>query len=303
MPSLRLRSELTAIARRHKAEIQIVESPPGPPVIATLVAEVFPASFDQPYAALIEGARNVRRLMAEIPDVVDLHDVIAAPQKEVVFRVDRTKAALNGINDRQIVALLDGAVKGEDTLRCGCRTRFIRCPLSCGCRANVGRGPPSRATAGKGRNRKYGISFRAGSFEEKTIDQPIYHKNLRRVVYVFGDTAGLPPPDAVLTLYEKGKSDPRLKPYDVNWFGEGEMHITIQVFRDMGIAFLVAVLGIYILLLYQTQSYLLPAIQLIALPLSIIGIIPGFWLLNLVAAEAVGGFANPIYFTATAMSA
>jgi multidrug efflux pump subunit AcrB len=63
----------------------------------------------------------------------------------------------------------------------------------------------------------------------------------------------------------------------------------------------VAVLGIYILLLYQTQSYLLPAIQLIALPLSIIGIIPGFWLLNLLTAKPAGGFADPIYFTATAM--
>ena len=300
--ALRLRSELTAIARRHKAEIQIVESPPGPPVIATLVAEVFPASFDQPYAALIEGARNVRRLMAEIPDVVDLHDVIAAPQKEVVFRVDRTKAALNGINDRQIVALLHGAVNGEDThaLRLPDQVHplpvVLRLPRDRrALTANLGQLPV------KGETGNMVFLSELGSFEEKTIDQPIYHKNLRRVVYVFGDTAGLPPPDAVLSLYEKGRTDPRLNPYDVNWFGEGEMHITIQVFRDMGIAFLVAVLGIYILLLYQTQSYLLPAIQLIALPLSIIGIIPGFWLLNLFAAKPVGGFADPIYFTATAM--
>ena len=300
--ALRLRNGLTAIARRHRAEIQIVESPPGPPVIATLVAEVFPASFDQSYAALVEGARNVRRLMAEIPDVVDLHDVILAPQKEVVFRVDRTKAALNGINDQQIAALLQGAVNGEDTtaLRLPDQVRPLPVVLQLPrdrrtLPASLGQLPIKGATGN--------VVFLSelGSFEEKVIDQPIYHKNLQRVVYVFGDTAGLPPPEVVFTLSEKVKTDPRLKDYDINWFGEGEMHITLQVFRDMGIAFLVAVFGIYILLLYQTQSYLLPAIQLIALPLSIIGIIPGFWLLNLVAAKAVGGFANPIYFTATAM--
>jgi multidrug efflux pump subunit AcrB len=300
--ALRLRDALTAIARRHHAEIQIVESPPGPPVIATLVAEVFATRFDQPYAALVEGAREVRGLMAEIPDVVDLHDVIVAPQKEVVFRVDRTKAALNDIDDRQIVALLHAAVDGEDTQALRLPNQVHPLPIVLqlprdrrALAAGLGQLPL------KGETGNMVFLSELGSFEEKTIDQPIYHKNLRRVVYVFGDTAGLPPPDAVFNLYEKTKADTRLKPYDVNWFGEGEMHITIQVFRDMGIAFFVAVLGIYILLLYQTQSYLLPAIQLIALPLSIIGIIPGFWLLNLVAAKSVGGFANPIYFTATAM--
>ena len=81
-------------------------------------------------------------------------------------------------------------------------------------------------------------------------------------------------------LEDKVGEDEALDGVDVVWTGEGEWHITVQVFRDLGIAFAVAVMGIYILLLYQTQSYLLPAIQLIALPLSIIGIVPGFWLLT-----------------------
>ena len=102
-------------------------------------------------------------------------------------------------------------------------------------------------------------------------------------------------------LEDKVKEDPNLKGVNVIWTGEGEWQITLQVFRDLGIAFAVAVLGIYILLLYQTQSYLLPAIQLIALPLSVIGIVPGFWMLNLIAGRPVGGWENPIYFTATAM--
>jgi multidrug efflux pump subunit AcrB len=140
-----------------------------------------------------------------------------------------------------------------------------------------------------------------GHFEEAKIDQPIYHKNLRPVVYVFGDTAGLPPPVAVLELEKKVRNEPALNHLSVKWAGEGEWEITVRVFRDLGIAFSVAVLGIYILLLYQTQSYLLPAIQLVALPLTVIGIMPGFWLLNVLTAKTVDGWQDPVYFTATAM--
>ncbi len=140
-----------------------------------------------------------------------------------------------------------------------------------------------------------------GRWEETTIDQPIYHKNLKPVVYVFGDTAGLPPPDAIFALEDEVKKDHALDGYEVDWSGEGEWHITLKVFRDLGIAFGVAVIGIYILLMYQTGSYLLPAIQLIALPLSIIGIVPGFWLLNLITSRPVDGWPDPVYFTATAM--
>jgi multidrug efflux pump subunit AcrB len=120
-------------------------------------------------------------------------------------------------------------------------------------------------------------------------------------VYVFGETAGLPPPEAIFALKDAVSRDASLKDFDIVWSGEGEWDITVRVFRDLGIAFGVAVLGIYILLLYQTQSYLLPIIQLIALPLSIIGIIPGFWVLNLIFGETVGGWQNHVYFTATAM--
>jgi multidrug efflux pump subunit AcrB len=140
-----------------------------------------------------------------------------------------------------------------------------------------------------------------GSFKEERISQPRYHKNLRPVVYVFGETAGLPPPEAILELDGKAKKDPHLEGFLVNWAGEGEWKITLRVFRDLGVAFGVAVFGIYIIILYQTQSYLLPVIQLIALPLSVIGILPGFWLLNIIGGQPVDGWPNPVYFTATAM--
>lgn len=298
---LRLRNDLKAIAARHGANIKIVESPPGPPVIATLVAEVY-GGVGRSYHELTQAATAVRSLMEGTAGVVDVDDVMVAPEGKVVFRVDRAKASLHGITDGQIAEALKGAVGGSQpgslrldkevhpvhvTLRLPRRDRSLEDSLK---QIMV------RGTSGEGV-----FLSELGSFEDGTIDQPIYHKNLRPVVYVFGDTAGLPPPEAVLTLENKVKGEESLDAFDVIWSGEGEWDITLRVFRDLGIAFGVAVLGIYILLLYQTQSYLLPAIQLIALPLSVIGIVPGFWLLNILSGQPVGGWGNPVYFTATAM--
>jgi multidrug efflux pump subunit AcrB len=88
---------------------------------------------------------------------------------------------------------------------------------------------------------------------------------------------------------------------EVVWTGEGEWKITLDVFRDLGLAFGGALLLIYILMVYQTGSYLIPLVQMISIPLTIIGIMPGFWLLNVATGSTVGGHANPVYFTATAM--
>ncbi len=299
--ALRVRNDLQAIAAKNGANIKVVESPPGPPVISTLVAEVY-GSAGQSYSDLAVGARQVRRLMENTPNVVDVDDILVAPQTRLQFVVDRTKAALNGITDSQIAQLLDGAVQGSKSasLRLGDEVNPVSITLRLprDHRSQVSRlGQLTvRSTSGEA------VPLaELGRFEEKKIDQPIYHKNLRPVVYVFGDTAGLPPPVAVLQLERKVANEPALSHLAVKWAGEGEWEITIRVFRDLGIAFSVAVLGIYILLLYQTQSYLLPAIQLVALPLTVIGIMPGFWLLNVLTAKTVDGWQDPVYFTATAM--
>jgi multidrug efflux pump subunit AcrB len=299
--ALRLRNDLVAIAKRHGANIKIVESPPGPPVISTLVAEVY-GSVGESYDDLVAGARKVRSLMETTPNVVDIDDVLVAHQARQQFVVKRAKAALNGISDSQIAQLLDGAVHGVQpaSLRLDDQVNPVRINL---------RLPPEQRSrisqleqfTVRGMTGEAVPLTELGRFEETTIDQPIYHKNLRPVVYVFGDTAGLPPPVAALELGSKVKHEPSLNNLTVKWAGEGEWEITLRVFRDLGIAFAVAVLGIYILLLYQTQSYLLPAIQLVALPLTIIGIMPGFWLLNVLTAKNVGGWSDPVYFTATAM--
>ncbi len=298
---LRLRDELKRIARPFGANIKIVEAPPGPPVISTLVAEVY-GPVGQPYEDLVHGAALVREKMEQTRGVVDVDDVLVAPQRQTAFRVDRTKAALSGITDQQIAEALQGVIKGEQpgSLRLDAEVNPLYLKLQFPRAERALRGDLGQLMIRGDSGEKVFLSD-LGGFEDGIIDQPIYHKNLQPVVYVFGETAGLPPPDAVLMLENVISKDPKLKNLNVVWSGEGEWDITLRVFRDLGIAFGVAVLGIYILLLYQTQSYLLPAIQLIALPLSIIGIVPGFWLLNLVTAHPVGGWENPVYFTATAM--
>jgi multidrug efflux pump subunit AcrB len=298
---LRLRNDLQAIARRLNANIKIVEVPPGPPVISTLVAEVYGRIGDS-YDSLAGAARKVRRHMEQMQGVVDVDDVLVAPQRKVIFRVDNTKAALNGIAGQHVVMALQAAVGGmaASSLRLEDQVNPVRIRLRLpreqrDLEAHLGQ-LVVRGVGGQGV-----LLTELGAFEEETIDQPIYHKNLEPVVYVFGETAGLPPPEAALALSPEVEKDPELKEFRVEWAGEGEWEVTLSVFRDLGIAFGVAILGIYILLLYQTQSYLLPAIQLIALPLSVIGILPGFWLLNVASGQPVGGWADPVYFTATAM--
>jgi multidrug efflux pump subunit AcrB len=118
-----------------------------------------------------------------------------------------------------------------------------------------------------------------------------------------GPGRATPRPLAARTYLDSGGGIPWTLPQDVSvsWFGEGELNITRDVFRDLGIAFGVALIGIYLILVYQTASYAMPFILMISIPLTMIGIMPGFWLLNLITGAPVAGYANPTFFTATAM--
>ncbi len=128
-----------------------------------------------------------------------------------------------------------------------------------------------------------------GRFVETEESQTVYHKNLRPVAYVFADTAGTAPGEAVLEIQGDIARNPLPAGIHVTWSGEGEWKITLDVFRDLGIAFAAALLGIYILLVYETGSYLLPVIIMMSIPLTVIGIMPGFWLLNSVMSAPSAG--------------
>ena len=115
--------------------------------------------------------------------------------------------------------------------------------------------------------------------------------------------AGRAPAEAILDMQSRLEKDSMPAGIRVEWAGEGEWEITLRVFRDMGIAFVAALIGIYILLIIQIGSFSMPLLIMTAIPLTIIGIMPGFWFLNLVTNRPIGGFENPVFFTATSMIA
>jgi multidrug efflux pump subunit AcrB len=176
-----------------------------------------------------------------------------------------------------------------------------------------------------------------GRWREMPTDQVIHHKNLRRVAYVFAEIAGRPPADCVVdlqadrvalpappdaprvgsgwvadaearfvgdrTFLDNGGDIAWAVPdgIEVDFAGEGEWKITLDVFRDLGLAFAAALVGIYVLLVAQTGSFVIPVVVMMAIPLTALGIMPGFWLLNVLAGGEVGGYADPVFFTATGM--
>jgi len=113
--------------------------------------------------------------------------------------------------------------------------------------------------------------------------------------------AGRAPAEAILELQSYFAKNPLPEGFHIVWSGEGEWHITIKVFRDLGIAFGAALIGIYILLIIETNSFAMPLVIMVAIPLTMIGIMPGFYFLNLLTNRTVGGYEDPTFFTATAM--
>jgi multidrug efflux pump subunit AcrB len=308
---LRLRSDLQAVADKHGARIKIVEVPPGPPVLSTLVAEVYP-KVGQSDASFRADTKHVRQLFTEAKDVVDVDDTFEAERSRYVFTVDKEKASLTGVSTEDIANTLrvglQGMQPGEGNVQ-HFRAGAAHLPRDLNPLAIVLQ-LPQRDRGSLTDLARLGVKTPTGEivqvgelgrFEAQPAEQTIYHKNLRRVAYVSADTAGRTPGEAVIGLLFAIREQPTPHGSEVVWTGEGEWKITLDVFRDLGLAFAGAMLLIYILMVYQTGSYLIPLVQMISIPLTIIGIMPGFWLLNVATGSTVGGYANPVYFTATAM--
>lgn len=337
---LRLRDELVALARAHGARLKIVEVPPGPPVLASVVAEVYGRA-DQSYDELLAAAEAVSARMAREPGLADLDDVREAPQQKLTFVPDQEKAALSGISVADIAETirlsLEGA--GSETVR----LEGERNPL----RIVIRLPRPLRSSAPdlarlhvKGAGGHLVPLAELGRWHQRRVDQTIYHKNLQRVAYVLAETAGRPPAECIVDIladrelqdglaaagettragsgfvaqtaarpvagrsyFRNGSGIPWSVPEGirVDFAGEGEWDITLDVFRDLGLAFGAAMLMIYIILVAQTKSFLVPMVVMLAIPLALLGVMPGFWLLNAVAGQTVGGYSDPVYFTATAM--
>ncbi len=298
---LRIRDRMTAVAERYGANLYIVESPPGPPVIATITTEVYGPP-DVPYQALIDASYTVMDRMREEEGVVDIDHSAEAPHLRIDYVLDKEKAGLHGIRTDGVVRTLRIALEGGEPAtvhRVGERDPMaVHLQLPREQRSGITELGRIRV---KGMQGELVELAEIGSFRKVSNDQPIYHKNLERVVYVFAEMAGRAPAEAILDMSSYFGENPLPQDIWLQWAGEGEWKITIRVFRDLGIAFGAAMIGIYILLVIQTASFLMPLVIMTAIPLTAIGIIPGFWLLNLLTSEMIGSFENPVFFTATAM--
>ena len=314
----RVRPRIAEIARRYNARVAVAEVPPGPPVLQTLVAEIYGPDETERQAL----AKEVRRIFAETPGVVDLDWYQEADQPRTRFIIDKEKAALHGISAETISQTLRIAVDGQsvDLLHVAGDKEDINLVLqlpramkavpeellALRVRAGDANALPEPLAAGSPPPL---VPLRELVTIETTItDKSIYHKNLMPVTYVIGDVAGVmeSPVYAIFDMNEKlraldttkfGGSGAELKihnsdmPFSDNeptmkW--DGEWHITIEVFRDLGLAFGACLVLIYVLMVGWFRSFMTPAIVMIAIPFSLVGIMP--------AHGVMGAF-----FTATSM--
>jgi len=297
----RVRPAIQQIAAKYRARVKVSETPPGPPVLQTLVAEVYGSN----YQRQIEVARQIEDIFDKTEGVVDVDSYIEDPQPKYRFVVDKEKAALNGVSAEQVAATLRIALEGiEVGLTHQPQEKedvpiVLRLPRAE--RSSVEDLKQIKVMGQHGNLVPLGELVRV---EEQTADQSIYHKNLMPVVYVTADVAGKveSPVYAILQLNEaldhlklpEGYGLERYvasQPFSaeklaMKW--DGEWHITYEVFRDLGLAFAAVLILIYILVVGWFQSFKTPLTIMAAIPFSLIGILP---------AHALMG----AFFTATSM--
>jgi multidrug efflux pump subunit AcrB len=298
---LRIRPDIQKIGDRDGANIKIVEVPPGPPVFSTIVAEVYgppDASYDQ----ICTQAATVRRMVEHTYQVVDVDDSVDAPQGKYTFVVDRTKAGLHGITEDEVAQSARIFLGGESPTILHSNTERLPLDVNLRLPRDLRSRPEDMASIRvKGADGSMVPFNELGELKASTVDKTIYRKNMKRVVFVTAEMAGRSPVNAILDLRSTLKENPLPKGFSVELAGEGEWKITLEVFRDLGLAFAGALILIYILLVQQTESFLVPLVIMSAIPLTMIGILPGFALLNGVLAHNIGGYPDSIFFTATGM--
>ncbi len=324
-----MRADLTAIARRDGVKLKIVELPAGPPAMSTVVA-VVSGGPTQSYEDLMRAASVVKDRLRREPGVVDVDDTVDEDQTKYVFDVDKQKAALNGISADEIARTI-GLALGSQAAGIA-EIPHERAPVRIVLwfpRAERSSRIDLARIYVKGPGGGLVPLSEVGTWRTTTEDKTIYHRQLQRVVYVLGEMAGRPPVETILdiradqvqasprgfvdlqaqpralnrrTMFRQGGGIPWAVPkaITVRWWDEGEMYITIHLFRDLAFAMLAALLGIYIVLMNQTGSYQLPLVIMLAIPSMVIGVLPGFWLLNQFGQQAIGGFRNPLFFSGPA---
>ncbi|MGB6410104.1 MAG: efflux RND transporter permease subunit, partial [Candidatus Deferrimicrobiaceae bacterium] len=297
----RVRPAIQTVAARYGANVKLAEVPPGPPVLQTLVAEVYGPE----YHGQIEVARQVREIFEQTKGVVDVDWYVEDDQTKVRFAVDQEKAALNGVSPEQVAATLSLAVEGKEVGLLHQPREQEDVPI-------LLRLPPAERSRVEAL-RQIKVAGRKGNLvplgevvrvEKETAEKSIYHKNLMPVVYVTADVAGEVESPVYAILKINRALDKLTMPggyrmeryvasqpftdrkFSMKW--DGEWHITYEVFRDLGLAFAAVLVLIYILVVGWFQSFRTPITIMAAIPFSLVGIIP---------AHALMG----AFFTATSM--
>ncbi len=286
-----VRPHLAAIAEQHGGRVKVVEVPPGPPVLAPLVAEVYGPD----HAGQVRVAAALRARFEQAEEVVDVDDSVEAPAREWHLRIDRAKAARAGVSQATIVDALGAALRGADLGYLHEPTARYAVPV----RAEL----PVADQARLERALDLRVRGHAGlvplselvTAEPATLAPSIQHKDQLPVVYVTGDVAGETdsPLYSMFGLYSSiaggevaGRQlaqhlvEPPANPYDyaVKW--DGEWQVTYDTFRDMGIAYSIGLVLIYLLVVAQFRAYLVPLIIMAPIPLTVIGVLPGHALLG-----------------------
>jgi multidrug efflux pump subunit AcrB len=287
-----VRPALDAIGKRHGGSVKVVEVPPGPPVQAPLVAEVYGPD----YVGQQKVARELRALFAETDDIVDIDDSVEASSQRYVLTVDRNKAALLGVSQASVAQALHAALQGDDVtyVRDG-HQKYpvpVRLELPVADKADLDSVLMLRVS---GRDGNLVPLTEIVDVREADWEQTIYHKDLLPVVFVTGDMAGRfdSPLYGMFELvgsiggadFNGEKLEQRFisqpdNPYKYSVKWDGEWQVTYETFRDMGIAYSVGLILIYLLVVAQFRSYVVPLIIMAPIPLTIIGVMPGHALLG-----------------------
>jgi len=299
-----VRARLEAAGQKWGARVKVVEVPPGPPVLSPIVAEVYGPD----EAGRIRAAKRVRAALAATPDVVGIDDSVEDAAPRIRLAVDQGKAALAGIARRDVAEAIRMGLAGADVTPLHDGQSKYEVPVRIAL-------PPERQ-GDLAELLKLAVRAPSGALVPLSElvtpiadarDRPIYHKDLLPVVYVVADQAGRVDSPLYGMFSARGKvagaaledggvlgeyfirqpSDP-YRQYALKW--DGEWQVTYETFRDMGLAYAVGLVLIYLLVVAQFRSYLVPLVIMAPIPLTLIGVMPGHALLgaNFTATSMIG---------------
>jgi len=288
-----LRPDIQKIAAKYHANVKLVEVPPGPPVLSTIVAEVYGPDYNEQ----IKIANSIQDILRNTDDVVDIDWMVEDDQIEYQFDINKEKAMLYGVAPQQIAYTMNMALSNRaiTSLYDEDAVSQIGLILALDEKEKSTITDISQLKVKSKQGNMVPIADLV-TITETTAAKSIYRKNQKRVVYVLADMAGEleSPAYAILGMEDKLKEIPLPQGYELNelYLGQpdfednytvkwdGEWQITLEVFRDLGIAFLGAIILIYILIVGWFQNFKAPIVMMVAIPLSLIGIILGHWIMG-----------------------